>query len=123
MDFFLSLFSVNVAYADFDSFLGNVNKLIINPIIGFLFALAVVYFLWGVFQFLHVAENEESKTTGKSHMMWGVVGITIMLGVWTILGILTKTLNIDGQINPENNTVNLTNYTPPTPNNLDRPRR
>ncbi len=123
MDFFLSLFSVNVAYADFDSFLGNVNKLIINPIIGFLFALAVVYFLWGVFQFLHDAENEESKTTGKSHMMWGVVGITIMLGVWTILGILTKTLNIDGQINPENNTVNLTNYTPPTPNNLERPRR
>ena len=45
MDFSL----VNIAYASVDSFIGNVNKLIINPLIILLFALALAYFLWGVF--------------------------------------------------------------------------
>jgi amino acid transporter len=83
--------------------------MIINPLIELLFALAIVYFLYGVFEFLSNQANEEKKTTGKSHMMWGIIGITIMMGVWTILGILLNTLGIDeSEINPEAGTVNLT---------------
>jgi len=67
-----------------------------------------VYFLYGVFEFLSNQANEEKKTTGKDHMMWGIIGITIMMGVWTILGILLNTLGIDeSEINPEAGTVNL----------------
>ena len=28
-------------------------------------------------------------------MIWGIVGIAIMMGVWTILNIILNTLNID----------------------------
>ena len=91
-----------------NEFIGNVDRMIINPLIGLLFALAVVYFLYGVFQFLSNQENEEKKTTGKSHMLWGIIGITVMMGVWTILGILLNTLGISkDQINPEQGTVQL----------------
>src|SRR3989338_5838795 len=107
MQLFYSLFTNKVAFASFDSFLANVNTLIINPLILFLFALAVVYFLYGALEFMLNQENDEKKTTGKSHMLWGVIGITIMLGVWTILGIITNTLGISGQINPEQGTVDL----------------
>ena len=104
----LDLFSTKIAYADLDGFIGKVDTTIINPLILFLFALAVVYFLYGVFKFLANQDNEEAKTTGKSHMLWGVVGIVIMLGVWIILGIILNTLNIpSSQINPQNGTVNL----------------
>lgn len=96
MDLLLSLFSAKVAYASFDSFLANVNSMIINPLILFLFALAVVYFLYGVLEFIMNQENEEKKTTGKSHMLWGIIGITIMLGVWTILNMIISTFNIKG---------------------------
>ncbi|KKS57871.1 MAG: hypothetical protein UV23_C0021G0004 [Candidatus Nomurabacteria bacterium GW2011_GWF1_42_40] len=89
-----------------DSFIGNVDRMIINPLILLLFALAVVYFLYGVFEFLLNQQNEEKKTTGKSHMLWGVVGITIMLGVWTILNMIISTFNIKG-IDPEQGTVDL----------------
>ncbi|OGJ15240.1 hypothetical protein A2585_01835 [Candidatus Nomurabacteria bacterium RIFOXYD1_FULL_39_12] len=82
--------------------------MIINPLIGFLFALAIAFFLYGVLEFFMNQENEEKKTTGKSHMIWGVVGITIMLGVWTILSIVLNTLGISkSEINPEEGTVNL----------------
>lgn len=94
---------------DLNGFIRNVDNMIINPLIGLLFALAIVYFLYGVFEFISNQANEEKKTTGKSHMMWGIIGITIMMGVWTILGIVLSTLGISkSEINPEQGTVNLT---------------
>lgn len=108
-------FLPNIAYADFNSFLANVNKEIINPLILFLFALAVAYFLYGVLEFIWNGNNDEKKTVGKSHMLWGVIGITIMMGVWAILGIILNTFGIDkSEINPEQGKVKLNDYTPPT---------
>ena len=101
--------SPNIAYASVDSFVLSVDRYIINPIIVLLFVLAFAYFLFGVFQFILNQGNEEKKTAGKSHMLWGIVGITIMFGVWTILNIILATFNIQG-INPQQGIVNL----PPT---------
>ena len=110
----MDFLSTKIAYAassnDLDKFIGKVDTMIINPLIGLLFALAIVYFLYGVFEFLSNQENEEKKTTGKSHMIWGIIGITIMMGVWTILGIVLATLGISkDQINLEQGTVQLGN--------------
>jgi len=102
----MDLFSTGIAYASLDSFIRNVNTSIINPLITFLFALAVVFFLYGVFEFIMNQENEEKKTTGKNHIIWGIVGITIMMGVWTILNMLLRTFNITG-IDPKAGTVQL----------------
>jgi|SRR3989338_8507200 len=113
----MDLFSTKVAYAapstNLDEFIKNVDTFIINPLILLLFALALAYFLYGVFEFIANQNNEEKKTSGKSHMLWGVVGITVMMGVWTILGIVLNTLNIPkSDINPEQGTVNLPDYNP-----------
>jgi len=117
MDFF-SIFLPNIAYADFNSFLGNVNSVIVNPLIRLLFALGIAYFLYGVFVFLTNADNETERTAGKSHMLYGVVGLTIMMGVWGILNLVLNTLNIDKtEIDPEAGTVNLNDYSPTTPFN------
>ena len=102
----MDLFSTKVAYASVDSFMAKANTLIINPLITFLFALALMYFLYGVFEFIANGTNDEKKTTGKSHMLWGIVGITIMMGVWFILGVILRTLDIRG-IDPEKGTVDL----------------
>ncbi|OGI94937.1 hypothetical protein A2917_01900 [Candidatus Nomurabacteria bacterium RIFCSPLOWO2_01_FULL_42_17] len=105
-----------------DSFIAKVNAQIINPLILFLFALAVVYFLFGLFQFIANANNDEKRTIGRSHMLWGIVGLTIMMGVWFILGLILNTFNIK-DINPEAGTVKLPDYIPSTPNNLNKPTR
>ena len=87
----MDLFFINIAYASetMDEFIGKVDKLIINPLIILLFALATVFFLYGLLQFIFNQENEEKKTDGKSHMVWGLIGITIM----TVLF-----LNLSGKI-------------------------
>jgi uncharacterized membrane protein YidH (DUF202 family) len=105
----MDLFSTKIAYAmstTLNGFITNVDNTIINPLILLLFALAVVYFLYGILEFLMNQENEEKKTAGKSHMLWGIIGIVIMLGVWSILGMILSTFNISG-INPQQGTVNL----------------
>lgn len=102
----------NIAYASspkLDAFLGRVNKQIINPLIAFIFALAVVYFLYGVLKFLMNMDNEGGRDEGKKHMLWGIIGITIMIGVWGILSIITSTLNLDyiNEDDLKNNTISL----------------
>ena len=79
-----------------DAFIANLNRLIINPLILLLFALALVYFLWGVLEFMVNQDNEEKRTTGKKHMVWGIVGITIMVGVFAIMSLILRTFNISG---------------------------
>lgn len=110
MDFFF----VNTAYASLDTFLANANRLIINPIIYLLFAIALVYFLYGMVEFIAGADNEEKRMTGKSHMLWGIIGLGIMLGVWSILQIVINTLGIE-KIDPKNQKVELNDYNPKFP--------
>ncbi len=77
--------------ATLDAFILKVDQNIINPLISLLFALAVVYFLYGVVQFLMNQDNDENKTTGKNHMLWGIIGIAIMLGVYGLINIVLST--------------------------------
>ncbi len=110
------IFSTNVAYASVDSFIQSVNKQIINPLILLMFAVAMVYFLYGMLKFFLNADNEENRTEGKQHMIWGVVGMTIMMGVFAILSLILNTINIGkSEIDPEQGTVNLKPYTPSYP--------
>lgn len=99
---------MQIAYASdsLNAFIANIDTMIINPLISLLFALAVIFFLYGVFEFIANQENEEKRTTGKMHMVWGIVGITIMMGVFMIMNIILNTLGITG-INPEQGTVHL----------------
>ena len=106
MSLLLNLFGPQVAYADFNSFMTGVDDRIVNPLITLLFALAIVYFLYGVFEFIMNQSNEEKKTSGKSHMLWGVVGIVIMLGVFAIQNMIVNTFSIKG-VNPQTGQVNL----------------
>ncbi len=108
---------INVAHAagGVDLFITKVNRLIINPLIYLLFAIAVVYFLYGVAEFLMNGENDEKRTSGKQHMLWGVIGLTIMIGVFTIIRVVLTTFNLGDGINAEEGKVELREYKPTFP--------
>lgn len=74
--------------------ISNINTQIIKPIILLLFVLALVLFFWGLADFIRGGDNEEAKKTGREHMMWGIVGIFIMVGAWGIILIVLKTFGI-----------------------------
>lgn len=70
--------------------LAVVNEELFVPVRNVLFALAFIVFLWGVTEFLFAQENEEKKTTGKRHMLWGLVGLFIMFAVNGLIEILVQ---------------------------------
>ncbi|OGI96405.1 hypothetical protein A3I25_00020 [Candidatus Nomurabacteria bacterium RIFCSPLOWO2_02_FULL_42_17] len=86
---------VAVAYADFDAVLRKVNQTILNPLIALLFAVALVMFIWGVVEFTANAGNEEKRTTGRQHILWGIVGMIIMISVFGIMRLITGTIGSD----------------------------
>ncbi len=84
-----------VAYAKtFDELVFSINRTIINPAIQFAFIIAFVVFLWGVVEFIRNANNAEARKKGQQHMIWGVVGLVIMVGVYGIINILINTFGL-----------------------------
>ncbi len=76
---------------------------ILGAILPLLIALGVVYFVWGVISFV-IASDEEAKTTGRDRMIWGIVGLVVIVGLWGLVRIVTNTFGIN----------NVTNITLPT---------
>ncbi len=72
----------------------KINDQIVNPLIGLLIAIAVVWFMWGLVQFIWGAQSEEGREKGKSNMIWGIVGLFIMVAVFGILALLMNTFGV-----------------------------
>ena len=72
----------------------KIDAAIINPLIYFMIGLATVYFLWGVVEYLIHGDEADARATGTQHMIWGVVGLAIMIGVFGIIGIIERTIGI-----------------------------
>ena len=67
---------------------------IVFPILLLLFALAFLYFLWGMTMFVWKADSDEGRTTGITHMLWGVIVMFIMTAAWGIINIIQNTFSI-----------------------------
>ena len=78
------------------TFVHNVTTEVINPLIAILFAAAMVYFLYGLLVFILNAGNEAKRTEGKSHLMWGLIGMTIMVSTYAILAMGLRTVGVTG---------------------------
>lgn len=70
---------------DGEVILQNVIREIFTPLYQFVVAIAFLYFLYGVVKFIHDMRNPEEKNTGKAHLLWGMIGLFIILSVGPIL--------------------------------------
>lgn len=82
-------------YIGLPKLIANIERLIVNPIIILMFAIALAVFIYGVFQFIMTSDTEEGKQLGKQHIMWGLIGMFIMIAVFTIMRILINTIGVD----------------------------
>ncbi len=87
----------NTAYAQtpssVDKLLNAINTVLINPLIYLMFAAAFVYFMYGVVEFIIGAGNPEKRKVGQQHILWGVIGMVIMISAIGIVNLLTATVN------------------------------
>jgi uncharacterized membrane protein YidH (DUF202 family) len=64
----------------------------VNPLITLLVAGGVLLFLFGVVEFIQGAESDTARDKGKQHMLWGLIGIFIMVSAFAILKLFSKTI-------------------------------
>ncbi len=68
---------------------------IIDPLILVVFALGFLLFVYGLVEFLWKLSEGGDNKEGKQHMLWGIVGMLIMVSVYGILDLLDNTFGLD----------------------------
>jgi len=86
---------VPVAEASVISLVNSINKVIINPLIVFLFILATVYFVWGLVEYFINPGSKDVKENSSNKMVYGIIGMFIMVAVYGILNVYLKTIGED----------------------------
>ena len=99
MSFIAWITGANTAYAvSIDTLIYRVNTQIIHPIIIFMMALAALVFIWGIVEFLQNqgGGEEGAIASGKRHILWGLIGLLIMVGVFGIMRLIVNTFGLEG---------------------------
>jgi ABC-type phosphate transport system permease subunit len=91
-----------------DTIISRIGTYIINPLLLVMFSFGFVVFMYGLLEFMWSANKGENTNTGKSHMLWGTVGMVIMVSVYGIIALLDNTFNLqvsNPNYNPQDITV------------------
>lgn len=95
----LALLTPMLALAQFgeiDSFLGRVSNFINDTLIPLLFAVALLFFLYGMFTyFISGVNNLDKKEDGKTYIIWSIIGFVLMVSIWGIVNVLANGLGLD----------------------------
>ncbi|HLF66460.1 MAG TPA: hypothetical protein VI522_02485 [Gammaproteobacteria bacterium] len=75
--------------------------IISRAVIPLIFAVAVASFVWGVVRFVINDDDEGKKEKGKQFMIWGLIALTVMLGVWSLVAILGRTFGLNTRFIPQ----------------------
>jgi hypothetical protein len=70
----------------------KVNELI-NTVIPLIIALGVLYFVFGVVSYV-IGADEEAKKKGRDRIIYGIIGLAVIVGVWGLVGILNRTFGV-----------------------------
>ena len=71
---------------------------IINILIPIVFALALLFFFWGLAMYIFGGAHEAEKA--KKTMIWGIVAIFVMAAVWGLVRFLGEALGINQDTAP-----------------------
>lgn len=82
--------SLNSGYLS--SLLTNVSKFL-GQIVVVLIAFAVVWFIVNVIKYV-MSTDEDSKKAARTQMIWGIIGIAVIVSIWGLVGILQATFGL-----------------------------
>jgi len=73
----------------------NIFTCMLNTtILPLLVSLAVVFFLWGVTQYVINPTSSEEREKGQQYMVWGLIGLFVIVSIWGLVSVLTNTFGI-----------------------------
>ncbi len=91
-------FAASEAQAVAQSFLSKINDAILFPLITLMMAVALLIFLYGAFEYVKGAANDASREEGSRHLLYGTIGLLVMLSALAILNIAAGTFELEQEL-------------------------
>lgn len=87
-------------------FFQSVSRLI-GLLLPIVVALALLFFFWGLAQFIFISGDEDAHEEGRRRMIWGVVALFVMVSVWGLVGFIGSALGVGANtgLNPRTVTI------------------
>lgn len=78
------------ATGQINSLEGLISKLsaLVAAVIPFIMALAVLIIMWGLFNYIAGAGDEEKRAQAKQYIIWGIIGLFVMVSIWGLVNVL-----------------------------------
>lgn len=80
-----------------------VNKVtnIGNTVVTLLISFAVIYIIYNVVRYLIAGGDPEKRKAGGMGILWGVIGLFVILSIWGLVAILTNTFGTNNNVPTE----------------------
>jgi hypothetical protein len=101
-----TIISLSLPFVAFADSINNIDNIFafIQKMFGYatviVISLAVLYFLYGVLNYVTKGSEAEERTKAIGMIITGIVAIFVMISVWGLVGILTGTFNLGGNQAP-----------------------
>lgn len=67
----------------------------IKALIPVIFGLAIIYFFWGLIQYIRSAGDPKKAAEGKSIMIYGIIAIAVMVSVYGLVAWLQGAVGLN----------------------------
>ncbi len=102
---FLTIIAPSIAFAQ-TAPVTDVNSLttkiigIGNTVTYLLVALAVIFIIWNVVKYVIGGSSPDDKSKAGLNVLWGIVGLFVIVSIWGLVNILTNTFRTTGTNQP-----------------------
>jgi len=73
---------------------------IVQTFVPFLMVVAIAIFVYGVVKFIAAAGNEEKIKSAKSYIIYGILGLFVLVAFWGLVAVLVDTFGISEESAP-----------------------
>ncbi len=94
LGFPLFLYAQNSAGTSAESLVKSISTVFNKRIIPLLFTLGFVYVIWGIIQYIGADAQSKEKEEKKQRIFWGLVGLLVIISVWSLVAIVANTFGI-----------------------------
>jgi hypothetical protein len=77
-----------------NSLVTKIMDVIVLPAVEGLFIFTFLIFIWGVVGFIRNKDDATARTEGGQHILWGVIGMFIMISAYGIIRVIANTVGV-----------------------------
>src|SRR3989344_9617250 len=68
--------------------------LLLDSVVPLLITLAIVVFIYGVIRYIANANDSAKREEGRNFMIWGIIGIFVIVSIWGLVKLLAGTFGV-----------------------------